>query len=97
MFGGGAQFPAMPVFAAVVRRATFTVVSLIAIAVALVVFGASDTNAVVDAMRDAGSWLAQPFDGAFDVGASKADVALDWSLAAVAYAVAGGLLARLVR
>lgn len=85
----------MSLFALLVRRVTLIACGLILVAIFLVVFGANGSNQVVGALHDAGAWLARPFDGAFDVGAAKADLALDWAFAAVAYAVAGGLIARL--
>lgn len=87
--------PAMTVFAVLVRRATWTAVSLIVIAIALVVSDANATNAVAAALRDAGAWLARPFDGLFAVRDPTTGVALNWAVAAVAYAVAGRLVARL--
>ena len=85
----------MSPFAILIRRTTAVAVTLIVVSIMLAVFGANGTNQVVHALQDAGAWLAQPFDGAFDVGAAKADVALNWGFAAVAYALAGGMLARL--
>jgi len=49
---------------------TDVIPAAIVVAIMLAVFGANGTNQVVHALQDAGAWLAQPFDGAFDVGAA---------------------------
>jgi hypothetical protein len=46
--------------------------------------------------RDAGSWLAGPFRHIFDVGDNRADIAVNWGIAAVVYSLIGGLVSRLL-
>jgi hypothetical protein len=45
----------------------------------------------------AGQFLAEPFDNLFQLDGRKARVAVNWGLAAVLYAIAGGLIASALR
>lgn len=83
----------MLLLANVVRTVTAVVVGIIVIAIVLVLLGASASNDIVDWFRDAGSWLAGPFRHIFDVGGEKADIAVNWGLAAIVYGLIGGLIA----
>jgi hypothetical protein len=72
-------------------------VLLIVVGILLVVFEANRDNDIVDALLEAGEFLVEPFDNVFDPDRRKVRVAVNWGLAAVIYAVAGGLIARLLR
>ena len=86
----------MLMLARLVRAVTAIVVGIVVIAILLVVLGANASNDLVSWFHDAGAWLAGPFRHLFDVGSRKADVAVNWGIAAVVYAIVGGLLARLI-
>jgi hypothetical protein len=86
----------MLMLANLVRAITAIVVGIIVIAIALVLLGANQSNDLVDWFRDAGSWLAGPFRHIFDVGGDKADIAVNWGIAAVVYGVVGGFVASLL-
>jgi hypothetical protein len=45
----------------------------------------------------AGDTLSQPFHGIFTPDGRKAQVAVNWGLAALVYALVGGFIARLLR
>ena len=45
----------------------------------------------------AAGWLAEPFDNLFKLDGHKENVAVNYGLAAVVYAVVGGFIARLLR
>jgi hypothetical protein len=77
-----------------VRLATMVAVALIVAGILLHVFDANLANGVVSAINDAAKWLVQPFDNVFDVSGAKANIALNWGLAALLYAIAGMLIAR---
>jgi hypothetical protein len=72
-------------------------VLLIVVGILLVVLEANRDNAIVDALLEAGEFLVEPFDNVFEPKRRKVKVAVNWGLAAVIYAVVGGLIARLLR
>ena len=76
---------------------TSVVVGLIVIGIVLVLLEANRDNAIVDWLVGAGDWLSKPFHGIFEPDGRKAMVAVNWGLAAVIYAIAGGMLARVLR
>jgi hypothetical protein len=76
---------------------TSVVVGLIVIGIVLVLLEANRDNAIVDWLVGAGQFLAGPFDNVFKLDGHKARVAVNWGLAAVIYAIAGGMIARLLR
>jgi hypothetical protein len=80
-----------------VRLVTSIVVGLLLVAIVLVVLEANRDNAIVDALLDAGAWLAGPFDDVFSMDTRKERVAVNYGLAALVYAIAGGLIVRLLR
>jgi hypothetical protein len=73
------------------------VVGLIVVGIALVLLEANKNNDIVDAVLDAGRFLADPFTDVFKPDGTKARVAVNWGLAAVVYSVAGGLIVSLLR
>jgi hypothetical protein len=80
-----------------VRLIAGLVTAVIVVGILLVVLGAKPSNEIVKALTDAARWLAGPFKGIFDVGGHKADVAVNWGLAAVIYYAIGHLIARFAR
>jgi len=64
----------------------------------LLVWGnANPGNDIVHFFTQVGSFFAGPFKGLFQVKGHKQDVLVNWGIGALAYLVAGGLLARLSR
>jgi hypothetical protein len=94
--GGAARRGAWGV-ARIVSLITSVVVGLIVIGIVLVLLEANRDNAIVDWLVGAGKFLAQPFDNVFQLDGRKARVAVNWGLAALIYAFAGSLIARLLR
>src|SRR3954451_20809360 len=82
--------------ARLIRLAWAVVVGLIVLAILLVVLGASQSNGVVNWIHDAGSWLSSPFHGIFNIDNHKANVAVNWGIAALASSAIAMLLIRLV-
>jgi hypothetical protein len=80
-----------------VRLVTAIVVGLLLVAIVLVLLEANRDNAIVDALLDAGAWLAGPFDDVFSMDSRKERIAVNYGLAALIYAIAGGLIARMLR
>jgi glycerol uptake facilitator-like aquaporin len=83
--------------ARVVSLIASIVVGLLLVAIVLVLLEANRDNAIVDALLDAGAWLAEPFDNIFSMDSRKERIAVNYGLAAVVYAIAGGLIVRLLR
>ena len=77
------------------------VVSLVAgvlvLGIILVVLKANPDNVLVDAVLDAGRFLAGPFKDIFSFDDHKLEVAVNWGIAAVVYSMAGALIVRLLR
>ena len=82
--------------ARIVRLVTGIVVGFIVVGIILHVVGANGGNAVVSFVYDVAGWLVAPFKGVFSPSGEKARIAANWGLAAVVYAVAGALIARLL-
>ena len=74
---------------------------LVALAIAagilLVVLKANPTNGVVQAVTDAGRWLAGPFKNMFSIHDVRTATAVNWGIAAVVYLAVASLVARLLR
>jgi hypothetical protein len=83
--------------ARIVGLITSVVVGLIVIGIVLVLLDANRDNAIVDWLVGAAGWLAEPFDNVFSMDSRKERVAVNYGLAALVYALAGGLIVRLLR
>jgi hypothetical protein len=83
--------------ARIVSLITSVIVGLIVVAIVLVLLEASRQNGIVDWLVGAGDTLSSPFHGIFSLDGRKAEVAVNWGLAALVYGFAGGLIARLLR
>ena len=86
----------MLLLARIVRVVTAVVVGFIVVGIVLHLLGANGWNAVVGVVYDVASWLTTPFHNIFSPGGAKANIAANWGLAAVVYAIVGGLLSRLL-
>jgi hypothetical protein len=86
----------MLLIARVVRIVAALVVALIVVGIALIVLGANDSNSIVSTLLDGARWLAHPFQNVFHLDGKKANVAVNWGLAAVVYAVVAGLIVRAI-
>jgi hypothetical protein len=94
--GGGGSSVALGGLARVVHLIVSIVVLIIVAGIMLVLLKANATNAIVSDVHDAARWLAGPFDGMFGFHSARVALAVNWGLAAVVYAVLGGLIARLL-
>jgi hypothetical protein len=73
------------------------VAAVIVLGIVLVLLEANRDNAIVDWLVSAAHTLVGPFDNVFKPDGRKAQVAINWGLAAVLYAIVGNLIARLLR
>jgi hypothetical protein len=83
--------------ARIVSLITTVVVGLIVLGIVLVLLKANRDNAIVDWLVGAAQFLVEPFDNVFKLDGTRARVAVNWGLAAVLYAIAGSLIARVLR
>jgi hypothetical protein len=83
--------------ARIVSLVTSVVVGLIVVGIVLVLLEANRDNAIVDWLVGAAGWLAAPFDNVFSMDSRKERIAVNYGLAAVVYALVGGLILRLLR
>lgn len=83
--------------ATVVLTITGIIVAVIALGILLVLLSANRGNMLVDFILDLGTWLTTPFHNLFANPNPKENVVLNWGLAAIVYAVIGGVIARLAR
>ena len=83
--------------ARIVSLITSVVVGLIVIGIVLVLLEANRDNAIVDWLVGAAGWLAEPFDNVFSMDGRKERIAVNYGLAAVVYALVGGLIVKLLR
>src|SRR4051812_50075230 len=86
----------MFLLARIVRLVTALVVGFIVAGIVLHLLDASGGNAVVSFVYDVAGWLVTPFKGVFSPDGAHARIAANWGLAAVVYAVVGGVLSRLL-
>ncbi len=86
----------MFLLARIVRLITALVVGVIVVGIVLHLLGANGGNAVVSVVYDVAGWLVTPFKGLFNLSDSKLQLALNWGLAAIVYAIVGGLIASLL-
>jgi hypothetical protein len=86
----------MLLLARIVRIVTALVVGFIVVGIVLHLLDAHASNAIVSFIYDVAGWLVTPFKNVFSPGGAKANIAVNWGLAAVVYAIVGGVIARLL-
>lgn len=82
--------------ASLIRTAAGIVCAIIVVAILLTLLGANPSNDVVGWIHDAGAWLVGPFKGLFSIKNDDLQMVVNWGLAALVYALAAGLLVRLI-
>lgn len=83
----------MIALARLVRLAAWLVALVILVGIALVLLDANMGNAIVRDIHDAASFLVGPFKNVFSPKSHKADIAVNYGLAAVVYLLVGSLIA----
>jgi hypothetical protein len=69
---------------------------VLVVGIVLVLLEANRSNDLVQAVRDAASFLAGPFDGLFTLDSNKAEKAVNWGIAAVVWYALARVIARLL-
>ncbi len=82
--------------ARLIQVVTAIVVLVIVLAIILRILSGNPHNVIVGDIHDAGQWLVGPFKNVFSVKGAKLNLAVNWGLAAVVYALLGVLIANLV-
>jgi hypothetical protein len=82
-----------------IARAVIVIGSLVAailvLGIVLVLLKANRSNEIVQAVHDAASFLAGPFDGLFKLDRRRVETAVNWGIAAVVWYALARLIARL--
>jgi xanthine/uracil permease len=86
----------MFLLARIVRLLTAVVVGFIVAGIVLHLLDASSGNAIVSFVYDVAGWLVTPFKGVFSPHGAHERIAANWGLAAVVYAIVGGVVSRLL-
>jgi hypothetical protein len=76
--------------------ATAAIAAILILGIVLTVLEANRSNDIVQAVRDAAALLAGPFDDLFKLDSNKAEVAVNWGIAAVVWLALGRLVAGLL-
>ena len=74
---------------------TTVIVLFIIAGILLVVLEANPSNDIVSVINDVAETLVSPFENLFTLDEQKVEVAVNWGLAALVYAIIGRVLARL--
>jgi hypothetical protein len=81
----------------VVLAITGIIVGIIALGILFVLAAANRGNMLVDFILDVASWLTTPFHDLFVRRDPEENVLINWGIAAIVYAVIGGVIARFAR
>ena len=82
--------------ARLVRLAAGVLAGIIGLGILLVVLRANPDNSIVSAVHDTARALVGPFKGMFKLDDARANVAVNWGIAALVYLIVGALIARLI-
>ena len=96
--GGAATWVARATrgLARLVRLAALVIAAIIGVGILFVVLDANQSNDVVSTIHDWARALVGPFDGMFNLDDAKAEVAVNWGIAAFVYLILGVLVAGLI-
>jgi hypothetical protein len=86
----------MTLLARIVRWVAGAVVLLLVAGIVLHLVHANAGNGVVSTIYDADNWLASPFANVFSIKDADVQIAVNWGLAALVYAIVGWLIAALL-
>jgi hypothetical protein len=72
------------------------VAAILVIGIVLVLLKANPSNGIVNAIHDAARFLAGPFRNLFNLSSHKAEVAVNWGIAAIVWYAVGRIIMRLL-
>jgi hypothetical protein len=72
------------------------VAAILVAGILLVVLKANPSNEIVKAIHDAARFLAGPFNSLFNLSSHRAEVAVNWGIAAIVWYALGRLIMRLL-
>jgi hypothetical protein len=79
-----------------VRLAAIVIAAIIGVGILFVVLDAKQSNDVVSTIHDWARALVGPFDGMFKLHDAKAEIAVNWGIAAFVYLILGALVGALI-
>ncbi|MBA2505030.1 MAG: hypothetical protein H0V29_03695 [Thermoleophilaceae bacterium] len=82
--------------ARIIKAVTGAIAAVIVVGILLVVFEANPRNDAVEFVLDVGRFFVGPLKSVFDLDDAKAQIALNWGIAALLWAAGGALVARLL-
>lgn len=82
--------------ARLISAAAAVVALILIVGIVLAVLKANGSNEVVKAFHDAARTLAGPFNGLFTLHPRRAELAVNWGIAAVVWFALGRLIARML-
>lgn len=82
--------------ARIIKTVAAIVVAVIVAGILLRVLEANQDNDIVGFIDDVASWLVGPFKNIFSFDKNKVEVAVNWGLAALVYAIVAGVIASLL-
>lgn len=82
--------------ARLIRLLGALVFALIALAILLRDVKANPSNGIVKGIHDAAHWFTSPFAGMFHVHGARAELSLNWGVAAIIYLAAAVIIAAIV-
>lgn len=84
---------ALATIARLVRAVGGAIAAVLVIGILLVLFEANEDNTLVDAVLEVGRFFADPFRAIFELDDDKAQIALNWGIAAAVYPTAAAVVA----
>jgi hypothetical protein len=94
--GAWAVGSVMVMIARVIRLITGIAAAIIVAAIVLRLLGANPSNTLVRDIHDVAQTLVGPFKNLFSINNAKLSIVVNWGLAALAWLIVGGLIARLI-
>jgi drug/metabolite transporter (DMT)-like permease len=86
----------MLTLARIIRFIGAAIAFVIVVGIVLVVLDARESNGLVSAWLDVARWFTDPFQGLFNLDDNKAQLAVNWGIAAVVYFAIAAIIAKLL-
>lgn len=73
------------------------IAAFIVVAIILILLNANEGNMIINAVVEVGRFFSRPFHAMFPQTDGERDVLINWGIAALAYLLVGGVIARVAR